>query len=258
MLNEINDYEKKCCSMINGIGAEGMKALNALDVPAADKYVYKKLIKHLDGLFSKKGNLIFDKTNSSRENYRKVPDDSCYSDLEIENLGNKDSLFRKVADKEDETKSHKSQSSLVDVQVTKLSPNGIEVDPSEPKMVKEEMQMPKKDLSNEGSGSEENKSTEIIKKKCRKSRKKKNKEKHETLVYDNSSIHTEEKSRSSNKDESEDEYEAINAWLKEPFINNINIFLAFCTFRLHAICNLKVGWLSFHLKFGPQEFIFPF
>ena len=60
VLNDIYDDERKCCSMMNGIGAEGIKALNALDVPAADKYVYKKLIKHLDGLFSKKGNLIFD------------------------------------------------------------------------------------------------------------------------------------------------------------------------------------------------------
>ena len=121
--------------------------------------------------------------------------------MEIEN---KDSLCTKVANNESKAESYENQS-LVDVQQTKLSPNESEVEPSETKMVKEEMQVTKKDCktavgteyttliassdneentSNEGSGLAENKSIEILRKKCRKSRRKKNKEKYGKLVHE--------------------------------------------------------------------------
>ena len=120
--------------------------------------------------------------------------------MEIEN---KDSLFTKVANNESKAESYENKS-LVDAKPTTTSPNEIEVEPSETK-VKEEIQMPKKDCktavgteyttmfassdndentSNEGSGWTENKSREIMKKKCRKSRRKNKKEKYETLVYE--------------------------------------------------------------------------
>ena len=177
--------------------------MNHLEVACTFKYPELRMFrkKNLNKVSSNK--TIKRKDNCSRNSSRRVSPATSCSDLEVENLGNKYSLLKNVADKENETEAHECQS-LVDAKLTKTSPNEIEVEPSETK-VKEEIQMPKKDCktavgtqyttmvassdndentSNEGSGGEENKSREILKKKCRKSRRKNNKEKYETLVYE--------------------------------------------------------------------------
>lgn len=86
ILNDIqNNDEKKCASMMIGIGEEGLKAYEALDKPPADRYVWKKLLKHLDSMYEKKGNLIFDTFLFNRCDQK---DQQSYKDyfLEVQEL----------------------------------------------------------------------------------------------------------------------------------------------------------------------------
>ena len=118
--------------------------INHLEVACTFKYPeLRKLRKNNVGKVSRIERMK-KKDNCSRSSSRRVsPATSCL-DLEIENLENKNSLSRKVANEEDETGSHQAQS-LVDVQLTELSSNEIEVEPSEPKMVEKETQIAEKD-----------------------------------------------------------------------------------------------------------------
>ena len=140
------EKHKHGCSHCKGYGAvcNYCHRMNHLEVACTFKYPeLRKLRKNNVGKVSRIERMK-KKDNCSRSSSRRVsPATSCL-DLEIENLENKNSLSRKVANEEDETGSHQAQS-LVDVQLTELSSNEIEVEPSEPKMVEEETQIEEND-----------------------------------------------------------------------------------------------------------------
>ena len=115
--------------------------INHLEVACTFKY--PELRKENVGKFSRNGRMK-KKDNCSRNSSRRVSSATSSLDLEIENLENKNSLSRKIANEENETGSHQAQS-LVDVQHTELSSNETEVEPSESKIVEEETQIAEND-----------------------------------------------------------------------------------------------------------------